>query len=570
VDQITRRRFLHTAAAGSAALGAAAYLPAGAGALSRRHARALRTPDSLPFPALAAGQPTGAFPFEHIVMVMQEYHSFDNYFGMLPRRGQPLADGFTFNAAGQPVNSNPYGGGIVYVERAPTLCQPTDITQSWDATHDEVNDGAMDGFGIVDQGQMYYYDQPDIPFYYSLANAFCLANRWFCSVQAQTYPNRRFYLAGSAYGAISSDLADVTQSPPNGTLVDRLNQYGITWKDYFVDVPQTSIIFEIPEKNPGNMAPIAEFFADCAAGTLPSVSWVSSEIGALYALGGELPSTIPIGNGVNDYVQAQNQDEENPANIQIGESFVAGIVDAVLKSPAWDKTLLVWLYDEHGGYYDHVPPPAAVAPDNIPPDISSSDYQAGYDVYGVRVPAVVASPYSVAHGVSNTVCDHTSLLATIEAQWNLPALTHRDANANTIASFLQATPTLLEPPTLASPGLLTDSETQCSTADPHLTVHATPVSSVQAFYKGRDPKLQGLIVQLHTTSGSLESVAVELLKGTKVVASATLGTLTSQTAQVVLHEPAHRKGKRVPNGAYTLRVTADGLTWLRQSIRVTG
>ncbi len=226
----------------------------------------MRQPDSLPDPTRPAGSPTAALPFDHIVCLMQENHSFDNYFGMLPRRGQPKADGFTFDMHGTPLNSNPYKGGIARVLHAPTSCQPSDVSQSWNATHQEIDHGKMDGFARTIPGQMYYYDEQDIPFYYSFAKTFTLGNRWFCSAPCQTYPNRRFYLAGTAFGLISTDNASVNQVPPNGTIFDRLNAHNISWKDYFVDVPGTGVIDEICISNPDKMAPISQFFADCKSG----------------------------------------------------------------------------------------------------------------------------------------------------------------------------------------------------------------------------------------------------------------------------------------------------------------
>jgi phospholipase C len=108
----------------------------------------------------------------------------------------------------------------------------------------------------------------------------------------------------------------------------------------------------------------------------------------------------------------------------------------VLKSPLWPRTLLIYIYDEHGGYYDHVPPPAAIPPDDIAPSLQPGDPAGGYDMYGPRVPAIVVSPYAKSKGVTDVVHDHTSVLATIEAKWNLPALTNRDANAETVMDFL--------------------------------------------------------------------------------------------------------------------------------------
>jgi phospholipase C len=469
---MTRRRLLRSAA-GAAAVGAlAAYEPW----LARAATVALRKPGSLPDPRRAAGVPTNAMPFDHIVCLMQENHSFDNYFGMLPRRGQPRADGFTFDSHGRPTNTNPLRGGVVRVQHSDTVCQPVDVSQAWTPTHKEVDNGRMDGFAKVSEGQMIYYDEPDIPFYYSFANAFTVGNRWFCSAPCQTYPNRRFYLAGTAYGEISTDTGRVGEVPPHGTIFDRLNAYGVSWKDYFVDVPGTAVILDVVKKNPLHMAPIAEFFLDCATGNLPAVSFVDPEIGALNILGSELSGLVPIANGLTNFVAAQDQDEENPADINLGESFIEQVVKAVLSSPSWRRTLIVFTYDEHGGYYDHVPPPKAIAPDSIKPRLSPTDIKGGYDVYGPRVPAVVASPYSRPHGVTNVVHDHTSVLATIEAKWNLPAMTYRDANATTVMDFLDLSrpPRMLAPPRLAAAGSIIAGELGCKTTDPHLPILPAP------------------------------------------------------------------------------------------------
>jgi phospholipase C len=561
---ITRRRLLHAAGGITIAGAMAPYAPW----LERAGAAGLRRPDSLPDPSRPAGEPTAALPFDHIVCLMQENHSFDNYFGMLPQRGQARADGFRFDRSGRPLNSNPLNGGIVRVTQAPTPCQPVDITQAWTPTHQEINHGRMDGFARIDQGQMYYYDESQIPFYYSLANAFCVGDRWFCSAPCQTYPNRRFYLCGTAFGLISTDTSKVTQSPPNGTIVDRLNAHGITWKDYFVDVPGTAMIFEIPNKNPANMAPIAEFFDDCKAGTLPSVSWVDPEIGTLNVVGSALAGKVPIGNGVANYTAAQDQDEENPADIQLGESFVSSVVNAVLQSPAWPRTLIVWIYDEHGGYYDHVPPPAAVAPDSIPPDLSPTDYPGGYNMYGPRVPSVVASPYAKPHGVTSVVHDHTSVLATIEAKWNLPACTYRDANAATMADFLDPSrAALLDPPMLASPGNVAAGEADCSTADPHLKVMPAPkqtqVGRLVLRYEGLAHHARGVRLQIHTTHGTLSKLEIELRHHGRTIGRIHVGHVGPRHRKLVLHAK-----HRLREGTYTLVVRRAGRRLLRRTVHI--
>src|SRR6202034_3650377 len=117
-----------------------------------------------------------------------------------------------------------------------------------------------------------------------------------------------------------------------------------------------------------------------------------------------------------------------PQDMEPGEAWLRRVMKAVFGSPKWDRTCLIYIYDEHGGYYDHVPPPSAIPPDGIPPQLQPGDPPGSYDIYGPRVPAIVVSPYSRPNGVTSVEHDYISVLATIEAKWNLPALTNRDAN----------------------------------------------------------------------------------------------------------------------------------------------
>jgi phospholipase C len=455
-----RRRFdRRTVLRAGLGAAAAAALPSGlAGAATPAAAPKLRWPDSIPYPSLPVGKNTGAFPFDHVVIVMQENHSFDNYLGMLPVCGQPKADGFTFNAKEEPLNWNPMGNERMPVYHQSGFSGAHDSgSQSWDDTHIQIDHGAMDGFARTGPGSMGYYTEDDLPFYYSLANTFTLANRWFCSVPAQTYPNRRFLMAGTASGIVSTDIDNVTTYPANGTIWDQLSTHSISWTNYFSDAPTSCIILDTVFRYPEHYAHIEQFFADAAAGVLPSVSLVDCNMGAIQgevpSVVGELPQPVPTFAATPDLmIETTCQSEENPEDVQLGEQFVASVVNAVLASPAWQRTLLIWFYDEHGGYYDHVTPPSAIAPDSIAPDISSTDQPGGYNEYGIRIPAVVVSPYSRQHDVTNVVHDHTSVLATIEQQWNLPALTYRDANARNLMDFLDTSVmTFGDPPELAAP-----------------------------------------------------------------------------------------------------------------------
>jgi phospholipase C len=389
---------------------------------------AVRKPGSRPNPKLPIG--TDTIPqIEHIVVLMLENHSYDDHFGML-RRG----DGFKLGSDGLPLDANPYTtGNLLKAFHMPSSCQlDSSPGQNWDASHTAWDNGRNDGF-VTGSGPvaMGYWDGSDIPFYYGLGKTFPVADRWFCSVLAQTYPNRRFLMAGTAAGIVSTTTAALfAPTPPNGTIFDRLDAHKISWTNYYTNLPSGAIIPSVLKKDPKHFAKMSQFLLDAKAGKLPSFSIVDP-----------------------DY---SHQSEEDPQDIRQGERFAAAVINAVMHGKSWAKTLLIWTYDEHGGYYDHVPPPAAIKPDNIPPEIHvPPDIPGGYGRYGFRVPAVIVSPYARKNYVSHVVHDHTSILKLIETKWNLPALTYRDANADNLLDSLdlKAKPAFLTPPKLPAPAL---------------------------------------------------------------------------------------------------------------------
>jgi phospholipase C len=291
---------------------------------------------------------------------------------------------------------------------------------------------------------MGYWTGDDLPFYHSMARQFPIGDRYFCSVMAQTYPNRRFLIAGTALGNISTDVTGIsTTDAPNGTIFDRLNRYGISWKNYYPDVPTCALFEPVLFNNRDKAVHVSQFFSDAASGSLPAFSLVD-------------PYT--------------NYSEED-GDITVGEAYAALVVDAVLQGPAWPKTALIWVYDEHGGWYDHVPPRPAVKPDNVPPNLSAGDLPGAYDYTGFRVPCCVVSPWAKKGYVSHQTFDHTSILRLIENKWNLPALTFRDANARNMLDFFDFTasrPPFAEPPALHPP------------KNPFSSAAALPVSSLSA------------------------------------------------------------------------------------------
>jgi phospholipase C len=454
----------------------------------------------LPDPDKPAG--TDLLPqIRHIVVLMMENHSYDNYLGMLGGRG----DGLTLGADGQPDEVNKrLDGQPVPLQHAPSPVQePGTPTQSWHASHVQWNDGACDGFvlsveitkpGIDATAPMRYWSESDLPFYYGLARTFPVADRWFCSCLGPTFPNRRFLIAGTAHGLIDDLPFCMVDYPPAGTIFDLLDSHGISWVNYH-SVSAASLVLKRLLGKPGLVAmrrlaslarwlppyvnavkgnksftadlyPLGllrclrhtrtaqQFFADADNGTLPAFSIVDPDFGAC--------------------------SEENPQDIRKGESFAAEVINRVMHGKGWPHTLLIWTYDEHGGYYDHVPPPPAPPPDDIEgrsvlympgwlraclrpffathiAEIEACDAGArGYDRYGFRVPAVIVSPYARPGHVCSETLDHTSVLRLVEQKWNLPPLTHRDAGAATPLSALDldGPPAFADPPALPAPSLV--------------------------------------------------------------------------------------------------------------------
>jgi phospholipase C len=401
----------------------------------------------------------------HIVVVMMENHSYDNYLGTLRGRGE----GFLLDPEGQPQPaSRGAGRELVRPFHLSSTVQHEGVpSQSWPDTHDQWGGGLNDGFTGVGMG---YWEEADLPFYHGLARTFPVADRWFSSCLGPTFPNRRFLIAGTAHGLIDDSPCDLVDYPPAGTIFDLLTRHGISWANYHPmagqqprlssyarhsrkmtrrrllaarrslrgglrgvakDLKFTADVFPLGlGRYMEHIRSTDQFFADAQAGTLPAFSIVDPDF-EVYS-------------------------EENPQDIRKGESFAAEVINRVMRGAGWPGTLLIWLYDEHGGYYDHVPPPAAVEPDDVPARSRLADPGSHrYDRYGFRVPAVIVSPYARRDYVCHTVLDHTSVLRLVEDKWNLPSLTARDAAASSPLEALDLTapPAFLTPPDLPPPSL---------------------------------------------------------------------------------------------------------------------
>jgi phospholipase C len=364
---------------------------------------------------LGAGALHGnAIPIDHVVLVMQENRSFDHYFSQLSHDGVDVAAADI---------TNPDANGVPVSRFHMKEYCFSDTNHSWVGTHQEIDDGKMDGFVVANDPNgtraMGYYDETDIGYYYALARAFTISDRHFCSAPGETAPNREFYAAASPRGAVSQyvlpELKDAQgHALPN--IHDLLDKAGVDWRFYSPGAtPQLGSLVAtsagLISRDQTHLHPLDDFYADAKAGTLPPVSWVDEAVRDV--------------TGSNEHPSASAQD---------GERFIAGVVKALTMSPQWPSTALFITWDEHGGLYDHVPPPPACVPDDFP--LNDKDEFArpvpvvgAFDRYGIRVPLLLVSPYARRGRVSHQITDHTSLLRFLEARFDLPALTRRDANA---------------------------------------------------------------------------------------------------------------------------------------------
>lgn len=354
-------------------------------------------------------------PIDHIVVLMMENRSFDHYFQKLPEYGQPDADVAPADYSNPDLDGNP-----VFPFHDTQYCF-VDTNHGWAGTHEQIAGGKMDGFVRSNEGHhevpangtldmiagkraMAHYDHTDLPFYYWLANEFAIGDRYFASMPGPTWPNRMFLYAGTSFGLTSNVFPD--DAP---TLFDQLELRGVSWKIYATGTPGFGVfITKLLAYKDEHLRSIDDYFADAAAGTLPQVAFVDPSLGR-------------EGHDTND--------EHPPAMAQFGERFAAEVIDALAKGPKWSRSVLFLTYDEHGGLYDHVPPPKACPPDDSPVQLDPGDPQGGFDRLGVRVPFIVVSPWAKKHFVSHRVYDHTSIVRFIQARHVMPALSARDANA---------------------------------------------------------------------------------------------------------------------------------------------
>ena len=248
----------------------------------------------------------------------------------------------------------------------------------------------MDGFlrsGSNDEFSIGYYQEGDLGFIDAAARACTTYDRMFCNVLASTFPNREYMWAAESYGLKDNSTppqAGYNTGFPDNTIFAALDKIGVSNRYFNVDLP-VSALWGAPASK--RTAPVTEYYTRCADGTLPALSFVDP--GFANADGGT------------------SSDEHPHGDIRVGQAFMSDVVHAFLESPQWPRGALFIVYDEWGGFFDHVRPP------RVPDMRNSRDLNQDFGQTGIRIPAVAISPWARRHYVSHTVLTPISILKMI-------------------------------------------------------------------------------------------------------------------------------------------------------------
>jgi phospholipase C len=364
---------------------------------------------------------------QHFVFIIKENRTFDSYFGTYPG-----ADGATSGTIST--------GQVIPLGHTPDVT-PRDIGHSWTNAIQSADNGRMDSFDTIGpqisacniNGDLLCYTQlqpQDIPNYFAYAQHFVLADRNFSSQHGMSLPNHLYTVAAQSGGVISNGEPQPSagcDAPPNATvkvidsqgyvtnqfpcfemptLADSLQAAGISWKYY---APSKTIWNPLDAINHirnsalwnTNVAPDTQFATDALSGSLPAVSWV-----------------VPTGTA----------SEHPPQSTCLGENWTVQQINAIMQGPDWATTAIFLVWDDFGGFYDHVPPP-----------------QIDQEGLGPREPLLIISPYARAGYISHTLYEFSSLLKIVEERFNLAPLTQRDTIANDMLDSFDFTQTPLPP-----------------------------------------------------------------------------------------------------------------------------
>jgi phospholipase C len=377
---------------------------------------------------------------DHVVVLMMENRSFDHMLGYLSLNGRQDVDGLkaTFSNVYERQTYSPYR-----LERT-ALEHEEDPKHGGKDVSEQIAGGTMGGFvrnfiesrpeelkaKLKSQQQsivMGYYDTETLPVYDHLAAKFCVCDRWFSSVPGATWPNRRYAVAGHSGGTKDNKKLFGRFDFPLSWIpafVRCLDDRQVDWRWYHarlgdIEPPTVQVVDGRYFLRPGSHFALFDrtepggqpsFFDDARQGQLAPVSWIDPDFGIT--------------------AKGEANDDHPPGDVRRGQALVRKVVNALMESPCWPRTLAVITYDEHGGFYDHVPPPPAADDDE---DMRS---------YGVRVPALVVSPFVPEGSVAHVCFDHTSIIRTVlerfcaESDGSIPWMGMRVAAAEHLGRLL--------------------------------------------------------------------------------------------------------------------------------------
>ena len=378
-------------------------------------------------------------PIKHIVVLMLENRSFDHMLGSM-KSLYPTLDGI--NAMQPFVNLDKNGNRYVQSPHASfKLPRGIDPKHEYANVCDQLFKPAPNGGFVQDfldhvknipaqaQEVMDYFDRQGsnrLNIMHALAERYLIADHWFSSVPGPTWPNRFFVHSGTANGYVSmGSPLRYWKRFPQMTVYDRLQQRGIPWRIYFGDVAQSFMLRRLRHRPlVQHFHFMSRFFEDAAgpAKDFPAYSFIEPK-----------------------YFLPRRTDQHPPHDVGHGDELIGRVYSALTKNEElWASTLLIVVYDEHGGFFDHaVPPPA------VPPGGPVHEHFR-FDRAGVRVPAILISPH-VDQGFDPTPFDHTSILKYATEKWGLDHLSDRVDAANSLAPLIRTTPVNMEPLALAGP-----------------------------------------------------------------------------------------------------------------------
>ncbi len=375
-------------------------------------------------------------PIRHVFVLMLENHSFDQMLGCYGTETQKVDGVEPSNPRwNTDLQGNRYSQEGLFADSA-----PFDPKHEFEAVQEQLSDN---GGGFVRnfqrnydaattddlQAVMNYFPKGRLPALHALADEFAICDHWFSSVPGPTWANRLFALSGTSMGRV-----EMFPTNPGGlrgydqkTLFDLLQDAHLSWRVYYHDMPESLLLSRLRRPQM-----VANYFQIDGDGGQDSFEQ------ALKSERGSFPGFCFI---EPQYFGSDQNDDHPTASIMAAQRLIARVYESIRAvDETWRSSLLIVVYDEHGGFFDHCPPPSAIPP-VVPSDYSHGDRHSHcpFNLLGLRVPALLISPW-VPAGVVREPLDHTSIIRYVCQKWGLPSLTARDENSKVFESAFLANP----------------------------------------------------------------------------------------------------------------------------------